>query len=205
MIFSNTWFLKHIRLTCISQGSQKTGTAPVTDHEGYSGSDIESVLSLCAGENMTSTLAKNPNVILLHIGTENMSPLRSPDIVGPEEAPAKLGELVDYIFTIAPNVVLIVAQIIWSPNFVWFENIDVYNAAIARMVRRKAEQGRKILTVDMSPIGEKYCIRNIDGTWQECEDLNDDGFHPKDGGYRKVAGYWYEGLFEATQKGWFKR
>ncbi|KAK4495430.1 hypothetical protein PRZ48_013761 [Zasmidium cellare] len=185
-------------------GSQKGGAEPVTDHEGHHGADIESLLALCSGEDVTSTLAKNPNVILLHIGTENMSPLRSPDIAGPEEAPAKLGELVDHIFSIAPNVVLVVAQIIWSPNFVWFDNIDPYNAAITRMVKRKADQGRKILTADLRPIGEKDCIRNFDGTWQECADLNNDGLHPKDEGYRRAAGFWYEALFEATQKGWLR-
>lgn len=175
----------------------------MTDHEGYSGYGVESVINLSA-ENISATLAKKPNVILLHIGIENMSPFRSPETVSPENAPAKLDELVEYIFSIAPDVVLVVAQILWSPNQVWFENIPVYNAAIARMVKRKAERGRKISTVDMTSIGEHGCIRNIDGTWQECADLNDDGIHPKDEGYRKMAGFWYEGLVRATDNGWFK-
>lgn len=204
MISYTTICVKHIRLTA-PQGSQQTGTAPVTDHEGYSGYDIETMLSLRGNDNITSTLAKNPNVVLLHIGIANMSPMRAPEIAGPEAAHERLGELIEYIYSMAPNVVIVVAQIIWSNNYVWFDNTPVYNAAIARMVKRKAERGQKILTVDLSPIGEKYCIRNIDGTWQECEDMNDDGLRPKDEGYRKVAGYYYESLVEATQKGWFKR
>lgn len=157
-------------------------------------------------EAITSTLTQHqPNVMLLHIGTNNVAPfpLRPPDIVEPADAPEKLAILLDTILDIAPSIVLIIAQIITSPNFGWKDNIPAYNAAIPEMVKRKRKEGYKILSVDMSSVGAE-CVRDFDGSDVECEDINADGLHPKDEGYRKMAGFWYEALVEATEMGYLK-
>lgn len=141
--------------------------------------------------------------MLLHIGTNNVAPfpLRPPDIVEPADAPEKLVVLIDEILKLAPSIVLIIAQIITSPNFGWKDNTPPFNAAIPEMVARKKAQGYKILSVDMSSVGSD-CVRDFDGSDVDCEDINADGLHPKDEGYRKMAGFWYEALVQATEMGY---
>lgn len=154
-------------------------------------------------EAIANTLAQKPNVMLLHIGTNNVAPfpLRPPDIVDPSQAHEKLAVLIDEILNLAPSITLIVAQIITSPNFGWKDNTPPFNAAIPAIVARKKAEGYRILSVDMSSIGGE-CVRDFDNSDVDCEDINADGLHPKDEGYRKMAEFWYEALVEATEKGY---
>lgn len=139
----------------------------------------------------------------LRTGTNNVAPfpLRPPDIVEPSQAAEKLEIMIGEILKLAPSIVLVVAQIITSPNFGWKDNTPPYNAAIPDMVKRKKAEGYKILTVDMSSVGGE-CVRDLDNSPVDCEDMNGDGLHPKDEGYRKMADFWYEALVEATEKGY---
>lgn len=190
-------------------GTQRSGKPPspsikVTESEGYSGYDIERILNISAPNIDKILSSRDPSVVLLHIGTNNMSPLRPPDIVPPEHAPMVLERLIDHILSLAPHITLIVAKIITSPNFVWIENTPVYNAAIPGIVKRKFEAGYKVLVADLSSVGSE-CVRNWDGSDVDCEDLNGDGVHPKDAGYKKMAGFWYMSLVEATSRGFFEK
>lgn len=131
-----------------------------------------------------------------------MSPLRLPTSPKAEDAPERLSELIDLILSQSPKAVLLVAQIIYSPNWVWKDNIVTYNRAIPDLVKKKAQKGYKIIAVDMTSIGED-CERDFAGSPVDCEDLVEDGVHPKDHGYRKMANMWYKGLAEATRRGYF--
>ncbi|KAF2167405.1 carbohydrate esterase family 3 protein [Zasmidium cellare ATCC 36951] len=173
----------------------------LSETEGYSGYSLDHFLAH-SREGLQTTLARNPNVVLLHIGTNDMSPLRLPTAPPPATAPERLNDLIDIIFAAQPNVVLLVAQIVHSPNAGWTEHSPAYNAAIPRLVARKQRQGYEILTVDMRSVGAD-CVRNLDGTSVVCDDLIDDGVHPKDEGYRKMAALWYDALRNATNRGYF--
>ncbi|KAF2168985.1 carbohydrate esterase family 3 protein [Zasmidium cellare ATCC 36951] len=191
-------------------GTRRSGLSPdpsikgLEETEGYSGWDIERLLNFSM-DPIAQTLQREPNVMLLHIGTNNVAPLplRPPDIVEPAQSPEKLEQLIDEILQLAPSIVLIVAQIITSPNFGWKDNTPIFNAPIPDMVDRKKAKGYKILTVNMSSVGTE-CVRDFDNSPVDCEDMNGDGLHPKDEGYRKMARFWYEALVEATKKGYFE-
>ncbi|KAK4500734.1 hypothetical protein PRZ48_008924 [Zasmidium cellare] len=188
-------------------GSQHSGSYASNDMyglsqtEGYSGYSIDHFLAH-SREGLSATLARNPSVILLHIGTNDMSPLRVPNAPSPATAPERLTDLIDIILTSAPNAVLLVAQLVHSPNAGWTDHSPAYNAAIPRIVARKQRKGYKIMTVDMRSVGAE-CVRNLDGSDVVCEDLIEDGVHPRDKGYEKMAAIWYEGLRNATNRGYF--
>ncbi|KAK4499998.1 hypothetical protein PRZ48_008184 [Zasmidium cellare] len=204
-------------------GTRRSGLSPdpsiqgLEETEGYSGWDIERLLNFSM-DPIAETLSRQPNVMLLHIGTSTKPdyhmliltigtnnvaplPLRPPDIVAPEDSPEKLEQLIDEILKLAPSIVLIVAQIITSPNFGWKDNTPIFNAPIPDMVEKRRAKGFKIMTIDMSSVGTD-CVRDFDNSPVDCEDINGDGLHPKDEGYRKMAGFWYEALVEATKRGW---
>lgn len=153
--------------------------------EGYPGFTISGIANV---PGLSESLAKKPNVILLHAGTNEFTKHETGE--DPEKAPERLEHLIDSLLERAPGVTLIVAQIIHCPQTTFKDRIPVFNEAIPKIVARKAEAGHKILTVDMSKIGHE-------GSGDLADDL-----HPSDQGYEKMAKLWYEALGTASEKKW---
>ncbi|KAF9024252.1 SGNH hydrolase, partial [Hymenopellis radicata] len=153
-------------------GSIKAGTMADNDNEGHSGFTI-SQLANDAGTR--SSLAQRPNVVLLHIGTNDMN-LNSDTA----NAPTRLGSLIDQIFTATPDAVLIVAQIIASTLASTQSLIATYNAAVPGVVATRRNAGKKVLVVDM-------------GSLLTSSDMSD-FLHPNNQGYSKMANAWSTAL-----------
>ncbi len=162
-------------------GSIKAGTMADNDNEGHSGFTIAQI---AADAGAIASLAQRPDVVLLHIGTNDMG-LNS-DIAN---APARLGSLIDQIFTASPNATLIVAQIIFSTFSTTQSRIVDYNAAIPAVVATRRNAGKKVLVVDMGNI-----LTNADMS---------DVVHPNDQGYTKMATVWDQGMHAASDLGFF--
>lgn len=128
----------------------------------------------------------DPNIILLHAGTNDLN--ESPPI-DPSQAPDRLGALIDQIIADSPDAIVLVAQIINAANPATESLIQVYNNAVPGEVKRRADSGHKIMVSDFRSI--------------TAADLKD-GIHPTDAGYQKMADIWFKGIQEAAQKGWIK-
>jgi hypothetical protein len=90
-------------------GSQRSGPAPDA-HEGRSGWTISQI----AGITDSALATYRPNVVLLHIGTNDLN-----NNDNPGGAPARLGALIDQIFRAAPDVTLLVSTVVpanWGPT-----------------------------------------------------------------------------------------
>ncbi|KAL8737623.1 MAG: hypothetical protein Q9181_001496 [Wetmoreana brouardii] len=154
-------------------GSQ--GTAPLL-HEGHPGwiiNDVSSVASV--------SLPSRPNVVLIHVGTNDL--LTNTNI---DQAPERLGALVDHVLSVAKDAVVLVAQLLPSDRPGAFDKFVTFNARVASILNQKQVQGKKVMKVWM-PI--------------TTEDLVD-GIHPADAGYNKMAQAWIKGLQRAADKGW---
>ncbi|KAL9598122.1 MAG: hypothetical protein Q9179_004026 [Wetmoreana sp. 5 TL-2023] len=154
-------------------GSQ--GTAPLL-HEGHPGwiiNDVSSVASV--------SLPSRPNVVLVHVGTNDL--LTNTDI---DQAPERLGALIDHVLSVAKDAVVLVSQLIPSSRPGAFDKFVTFNARVASILNQKQVQGKKVMKVWM-PI--------------TIEDLVD-GVHPGDAGYNKMAQAWIKGLQRAADKGW---
>ncbi len=162
-------------------GSIKAGTMADNDNEGHSGFTI-SQISTDTGT--ISSLAQRPNVVLLHIGTNDMN-LNSDTA----NAPTRLGSLIDQIFTATPDAVLVVAQIVLSTLDTTQSRITTYNAAVPGVVETRRNAGKKVLTVDM-------------GSLLTSSDMSD-FLHPNDQGYTKMANAWSTALQSADDQGFF--
>ncbi|KAF9024283.1 SGNH hydrolase [Hymenopellis radicata] len=162
-------------------GSIKSGTMVDNDNEGHSGFTISQIAT---NAGVTSSLALHPNVVLLHIGTNDMN-LNSD--VG--NAPARLGSLIDQIFTASPDAVLFVAQIIMSTSSTTQSRIVAYNAAIPAVLAVRQLAGKKVLVVNM-------------GNLLTAGDMAD-ALHPNDQGYVMMANAWSTALQNASHLGIF--
>ncbi len=159
-------------------GSLRDGSAFDPDHEGHSGYRIDQVAALLNGVLATY----QPNLVTLHIGTNDM--LQSYEL---STAPNRLASMIDQIFANDPGVTIVVAQLIPNANATVQSNINAYNSQIPGIVQTRASAGRHILMVSMNTL--------------TTSDLND-GTHPNDGGYQKMAAVWYAGVQQVISNGW---
>jgi lysophospholipase L1-like esterase len=153
---------------------------PDNQNEGHNGAVISEIANYAQ-----ASLPMRPNVVLVHAGTNDMNQPNDPD-----NAPARLGSLIDEIVSICPDAAVLVAKIIPASNSATMSRIDQFNAAVPGVVAQRADAGKKVMVVDFS-------------TGLTTGDLTD-GLHPTDGGYIKMADIWFSGIQQARDKGWIK-
>ena len=159
-------------------GSQFGGTMPDPDNEGHPGWWIDTIQGIA-----TQVVSQyRPNVVLLHIGTNDMN--GNGDVAN---APARLSALIDQILAAAPDATVEVAQIIRSANPDYQARIAAYNAAIPGVVQAKRNAGKHVRLVDMS------AVTNADLP---------DSVHPNDAGYQKMSAAWDAAVQASVADGW---
>ncbi len=151
-------------------GSQRSGnrTTPDPDNEGHPGWTIAQIKSGIDVDGWLETY--KPDIILLHIGTNDISRGNA------ASAPGNLLALLDDILVRLPKVRIIVAQII--PFRVGADQGHrSYNGAIPGIV---ASKGPRVSVIDM----------------QNILSMSDyaDGLHPNASGYDKMARAWETAL-----------
>jgi hypothetical protein len=136
-------------------------------HEGHSGWTISQIDGIVPDP----ALNVAPNIILLHIGTNDMNQNLS-------GAPDKLGTLVDQILMDLPNTLLVVSNIIPLPSKA--SAVTAFNDAVPGIVNSRKDAGKHIVFVDQFtgfPTGELG-----------------DGVHPNEAGYARMASKWYPAI-----------
>ncbi len=154
-------------------GSRVNGPDSLADreHEGHSGLRIDQLARLVDA----SVARHQPEVVLLMIGTNDV--LQGYRLA---EAPQRVSELIDRIAARAPSATILVSSLTPLAAASAEERVRGYNAAIPRIVRNKAAEGRPVVFVDMHPA-------------LTTSDLAD-GVHPNRTGYRKMAAVWRTAL-----------
>jgi lysophospholipase L1-like esterase len=185
---------KNITFVGSSQNGPTTvdGVSFPRNHEGHSGWTIYPAGSRSG----ISTLLKNdggsqsvmvkytPDIVLLMIGTNDAI-----DNYDMTNAPKRLGDLIDTIYSQLPNVLIVVAQPIPSrgdaskgDDTALSARIKTYNDAIPAVVKARADAGKHILVVDMyTPFTPKASL--IEDQW-----------HPNLQGYVILGTEWYSVL-----------
>ncbi|RYO93705.1 hypothetical protein DL766_004757 [Monosporascus sp. MC13-8B] len=161
-------------------GSLVDGTMEDSSHEGHSGSFLAEIRGYAR-----SSLGANPNVVLLHAGTNNM------DLeVDVDAAPGLVQGIIDDILDRLPDTTVIVAKTIWANDRRMQANTDAFNARIHELVAENERAGKHVLLADMSGI-------------ITSDDLKDRK-HPNDKGYRKMATVWLDAIKVEIEKGWIR-
>jgi lysophospholipase L1-like esterase len=161
-------------------GSQRAGQLPDLDHEGHSGWLIDEIAGIATG----TVSARQPNIVTLHIGTNDMN--RNHDVA---TAPERVGSLIDQILAAAPDTMVVVSTLVPANDPAVQARIDQFNARLPAIVGGRQLAGKKVLLVDMNSV--------------TTADLGD-VLHPNDEGYRKMAGVFRSGIGSAIDAGLVK-
>ncbi len=172
----------HKKITFVGDPTLANGPATVDgvafppDNVGHSGWTISQIDGLLPGA-LKWSMQPLPNIVLLHIGTNDFDGIGT---MPAASAPTRLGTLIDDIFAGAPNVLLVVAQIVPYPANE--SGITTYNAAIPALVQQRAAQGKHIMMVDMNT------------AFQVSTMLGTDNIHPNLKGYVFMGDTWYAAI-----------
>ncbi|KAM5462559.1 hypothetical protein MferCBS49748_006466 [Microsporum ferrugineum] len=165
-------------------GSVHSGSMADNDHEGHNGYIIDEISAA-----VTHTLSQRPNVVLLHAGTNDMD-----KNINPEDAPNRLGRLIDKITAACPDAVIFVSKLIPSSNENTQARIVDFNTALPEIVGKRVSAGYKVFLMDgYSPLS--FVANDFA-----------DSLHPNDQGYGKLATAWYNAIaFADNQLGWISK
>ncbi len=162
-------------------GSKKNGQMSDPDNEGHGGYRIEQI-----GDLTSDAVSKyRPNVVTLLVGTNDMG--QNYQVA---TAPDRLGAVIDKILAAGPDATVLVAEIVPSANADTQARTATYNSKIPGVVQARANAGKHVAFVSISSVN--------------VGDLVDDGIHPNDAGYQKIANAWYAGVKKAILNGWIK-
>jgi lysophospholipase L1-like esterase len=160
-------------------GGESSGTLPDPDNEGHRAWRIDQIAGI-ATERLTTY---RPNVVTLHLGTNDvLQGYQFPS------APARLGSLIDQILAAAPDTTVLVASIVPAANPGIQSQIADYNRQLPGLVQARRDAGKHVAFVDMSSVS--------------TADLDGDGVHPNDNGYRKMAANFAAGIQAVLAPGW---
>lgn len=110
---------------------------------------------------------------------------------GLEEAPGRLGILIDRCLEACPDATVLVAQLTDVVDRPAHARTVKFNQAVPGVVKKRVEKGKKVAVVNM------FDYVTTDGLM--------DGLHPSDIGYNGMAKGWYDGIVEAEGKGWITK
>ncbi|MGW9396547.1 FG-GAP-like repeat-containing protein [Streptomyces sp. NPDC055642] len=161
-------------------GSQHYGNIPDNDNEGHPSWKINDLIGIT--DSVMDTY--KPNVVLLHIGTNDMH--EADNLNG---APDRLGNLMDRIFAKQPDVTLLVSTLVPSAHYITEQRITSFNRSLPQEVEERRSQGKRVRLVD------NFAALNDES---DLADL----LHPSDDGYREMGHVFYEGIEAAWWSGW---
>ena len=158
--------------------TQVSGKTFPRNHEGHDGWTIDPGYSTYGAGGISSltpspALDGNPNIILLHIGTNDTGFMDAANMS------TRLEALLDKIAQASPSTLIVLAQI--TPLGYQSSALTAYNAKIPGIVQAHAAKGQHIIGVDMSKMPVPA-------------DIGSDNVHPNDQGYAYMAGVWYAAL-----------
>lgn len=174
---------------------QPNGVCFPRAHEGHSGRNIDFITSLLPG-----VLVSKPKIVLLMIGANDVltmqcSPFSQQTL---DEAPKRLGKLLDKLLGADPGMLVVVAQIPPmvprdppDPNICvyravsdddWKRAIGNYNAGVRSVVGAQFAVGKRVILVDMHAGFDPGTM------W------GDDDIHPNEAGYEHMATVWYQAI-----------
>jgi lysophospholipase L1-like esterase len=147
------------------------------NHEGHGAHTIEGTMGIA--QFVDSSMSNyTPDIVLLMVGTNDIN-----GNVNVANAPARLGALLDDIYAVDPNVLIVLAQIVPTRSDGTNQAVRTYNAAMPALVSQRTSAGRHLVLVDM------YEAFTRDESYKTT--LLGDNLHPNEAGYTRMAATWY--------------
>ena len=167
-------------------GSNRDGDFPDNAHEGESGAKIDKIST-----NADRTLDLQPNIVLLHAGTNNLkSDVAGDDDALVQEASTQIEALITKIYNKCKDATVMVARVIPQRDEPTggTGRVFAFNNRLYGIVRSRRAAGQHVWLVD------HY-------TSVTTDDLVDT-LHPTAAGYDKMAEIWYLAIKQVNRQGW---
>lgn len=162
-------------------GSRSAGNFPNNAHEGWRGFRIDQIEARAK----TSAEKHRPHIFTVNAGSNDCI-----QDYKPTEAGHRLGRLLETLWAASPESTIVLSSLIVNRDDEINLRVKGFNEEIKRLAGAMGSEGKRIVYVDM---------HGSDGPL--AEDLVEDGTHPKDEGYVKMAKIWFRGIQLASKKG----
>ncbi|OTA88317.1 carbohydrate esterase family 3 protein [Hypoxylon sp. CO27-5] len=161
-------------------GERTGGTMKDAESEGWEGYKVDQVHAKA-----DKVVPKyKPNLILINVGTNDC--IQNYDI---PNAGNRMIRMLNDLYKESPRATIILSTLIVNANPKVQSRVKDFNNQLKLLADRYRAAHYRLVLVDMqSDAGPKL------------SDLNKDGVHPTDEGYKKMANIWFEGIKEADQQ-----
>ncbi|WP_420594344.1 FG-GAP-like repeat-containing protein [Deinococcus sp.] len=163
-------------------GRKKNGSGD-PDHEGYPGFRVDQI----AGVAKCAVPYFRPNMVTIVAGTNDVI-----QNFGLDQAPNRMGQLVDQVFADSSKVLVLVQGIppLTDPAHPEYNSrADTYNQGVAEVLSQRVAEGKHVLFLP-SPV--------------LAEEISSDHIHPTPAGYSHIAEMFIDGAAEAIELGWLQ-
>ncbi|KAH7308940.1 SGNH hydrolase-type esterase domain-containing protein [Stachybotrys elegans] len=162
-------------------GSRKVGTMQNNENEGWRGFKIDEIEAK-AKKSVNNLL---PNLITLNAGSNDC--LQKFNLHNIDQ---RMSGMLDFLWSASPGSTIILSTLLVNADKETDSRVVAVNQMLRALVEQKAAEKRRIVLADMY---------TADGPG--LGDLGDDGIHPGDDGYMKMAAIWFQSIQEASMKG----
>lgn len=162
-------------------GSRQTGSMDNNNHEGWRGFRIDQI----ARKAKTSVKELRPNIFTVNAGSNDC--LQNFDL---DHIDHRMDDMLEYLWSASPGSTVILSTLLVNSDAQINSRVVDVNQKLRALADSKLAQEKRIILAEMySPEGPQIC------------DLIDDGIHPNDTGYIKMANIWFRNIQEAAQEG----
>lgn len=161
-------------------GSRGSGTLSNNHHEGWRGYRIDQIQIKAR----KSIPLLRPNVITINAGSNDCIQRFKLDSIG-----KRMESLLEMTWDASPKSTIILSTLLANSDKSVETEVVETNSQYRDLVKRKADQGKRITLVDMHT-----------AAGPSLDDLVD-GVHPNDLGYQKMALLWYQGIQGCASRG----
>ncbi|KAK8069124.1 GDSL-like Lipase/Acylhydrolase [Apiospora phragmitis] len=166
-------------------GSHPNGTMKDNENEGWPGFVIDEVHDK-SNQNVPIT---KPNLVLINAGTNDALQNRDVDNAG-----ARITSMINDIFTQSPQATVVLSSLIPNANTDAQSRAVKINSQYDNVVNTLRGQGRRVVFANMQS-----------AAGPTLGDLVQDGTHPTDAGYVKMANVWMDAIVQASLAGFLQK
>ncbi|MFQ5649775.1 MAG: Ig-like domain-containing protein [bacterium] len=162
-------------------GSQSDGAGFDTDHEGHDGFRADQIVA-----GLGSYLSVNPDVIILHIGSNDIS-----DDQTPESTRDEIESIIDAVHTFDPGVKIILSSIVPRTDDKDDETTTLNTLIEDLFYRKRDDDGRNLYYAGVNELFKH------NATWNTDYFAASDAVHPNDDGFNVMARVYFDALMTA--------